>query len=212
MTLEDRKKNRYLFLHELYKASDGNSSYTFLMRDIADDLQINESEAKTIVEYLKHEGLIAPRGLGGAIAISHDGIKEVEKSLENPDKPTYYFPPVNIINIENMSNSAIQQNTSNSIQEQNITIAHSNDELKEFLNDIKVHLTELNKHLSEDDIEDLKADITKLERQLNNDEPDKSRIKYILSGISNILKNIGINVVSNIVTNPDLITAVVSQL
>jgi hypothetical protein len=56
---------------------------------------------------------------GGVIAITHRGVKEVEQARAEPQKPTQHFPPINVINIGQMTGSQLQQGTSDSVQQMN---------------------------------------------------------------------------------------------
>ena len=112
--LEQKKKNRFLFLELLYKESNGDTGAMFNMWEVGEELKIDSNETRQIVDYLTGECLIEPRALGGGIVLTHWGVKEVEEAIENPDKPTEHFLPINIINIGTMTNSTLQQSTNNS--------------------------------------------------------------------------------------------------
>jgi len=45
------------------------------------------------------------------LGITHNGIKENENAIRHPDEQTKYFPTVNIIYVEHMEGSQIQQGT-----------------------------------------------------------------------------------------------------
>ena len=110
--LEAKNRMRYQFLHYIYEKSGGNNSIQFNKWKIGEKLGFSKDETKTVCQYLEGEMLIEPRALGGEIAITHYGVKEIERPLEAPNEPTGHFPPVvNITKIRHMENSQLQQGT-----------------------------------------------------------------------------------------------------
>jgi hypothetical protein len=108
--IEEMKKKRFQFLRRLYELTGGDELECLNLYDIGEELGFNRKLTKNIVQYLEREGLIKVIGDQGGIAgISHWGVREVEEALSNPDEPTHYFPPVNIISIGQMISSQIQQ-------------------------------------------------------------------------------------------------------
>lgn len=105
------KKKRLKFIYRIYELSGGNETEVFDMFEIGSELGFNRSETDTIVQYLVGEYLLKHNGRKG-ISITHDGVKEIEAALSDPDQKSHYFPPINIINIHHMQNSNIQQGTS----------------------------------------------------------------------------------------------------
>lgn len=114
MDLKQKKTNRFLFLQLLYKDSNGDTGALFDMWEAGAELNLDQDETQRVVDYLIGENLIDSKALGGLIALTHWGIKEVEEALENPNKATEHFLPINIINIGAMHNSTLQQATTNS--------------------------------------------------------------------------------------------------
>jgi hypothetical protein len=142
-----------------------------------------------ITQYLQGEGLLKFQALGGLIGITHRGISEVEKALTNQNDPTEHFPPaktVNIIHVNQMTNSQIQQNASNSNQID--TLNGTDDRLK----DIILGLKEAYEHPSIPLPQkgDLGAEIKTIEGQLSSSKPKTTIIKESLSSAKNILENI----------------------
>ena len=76
-------KKRSDFLKKLYEFSDGTETKFLSMWEIGDQLGFDRDLTIFIVQYLKAEGLIQFRALGGIISITHYGIKEAERSLNN---------------------------------------------------------------------------------------------------------------------------------
>src|SRR3569623_808076 len=113
--VNNKKKQRFLFLNRLYELTGGSQLKVVQIHDVATSLGFFVSdEVADICLYLKNEGLADPRNM--AISITHFGIKEDEAALSEPDKPSHYFPPVNVINVQQMNKSDIQQGNLNSHQ------------------------------------------------------------------------------------------------
>ena len=120
MSLEELKKKRLQYLKKLYDVTEGDRYSHVSMYDLGKDLGFERKETEGIVDYLFGEHLLTYAGLGGIISMTHEGVKEVESALDNPKKPTEHFPPINIIQVDKMINSQIQQSTKESEQSQNV--------------------------------------------------------------------------------------------
>lgn len=182
------KKDRYTLLNHLYQSVSGNTSYWVDMLELGQSIDFDDLYTRNLFSYLENEGLVERRALGGAIGITHYGVKEIEEANSYPDKPTQYFPPVqNIINIQNMHQSSIQQGTTNSTQ--NVTIANDNIEtLKEFIKEAfntieKLHLSELHER-------ELRAELETIKLQLSSPKPKKSILNEALHSVRTILEGI----------------------
>jgi len=119
------------------------------------------------------------------ISITHYGIVQIEGALSKPDEATEYFPPVNIINIHQMSNSVIQQGNVKSTQSVIFEEKTIND-LKEFLLVLREKLPELS--LSSEDQTELNADISTIEAQTDSSKPKKGIIKESLLSVQRIIE------------------------
>jgi len=124
--------------------------------------------------------------VGGGLSITHWGVKEVEQAISKPDESTEHFPPVNIINIENMNNSQIQQGTVSSTQTQVIEQSKI-PEIQKILQKISDSLEQL--ELQGTNKEDLKIEIETINAQLKSSTPKKSIISECLRTITRILSN-----------------------
>jgi len=77
-SIEEKKKNRILFLKKLYEISKG-SRYTIIRMDaIGKELGFEYSVTSDTAEYLEKEGLIKWQGIGGELSLTHRGIKIIE--------------------------------------------------------------------------------------------------------------------------------------
>jgi len=114
--IEEMKKKRFQFLHRLYELTGGNEFKWFNMFQIGKELGFEDDVTLNIAQYLEGEGLVEFRALGDKIGITHEGIQQVEEALSNPDKPTCFFPAVNIISVGQMNSSQIQQSSPKATQ------------------------------------------------------------------------------------------------
>lgn len=80
-SIEEINKKRFDFLKKLYELSGGNEHKLFNMWEIGDQLGFDHDLTISIAQYLKGEGLLGFRALGGIISITHYGTKEVEENL-----------------------------------------------------------------------------------------------------------------------------------
>jgi hypothetical protein len=90
--VEEKRKQRFLFLHESYRLTDANEHATVDMRKVGAPYGFDEETVAKITQYLVGEGLVKFQALGGLIGITHKGIVEVEEALTNKNKPTEHFP------------------------------------------------------------------------------------------------------------------------
>lgn len=190
MSIDDKKKERFLFLQKMYDTTDGNSGYIVDMWEVGSELGFDREKTRNLVEYLRDESLLESKTLGGGISITHDGIIEIEYSLTNPDSPTDHFLPINVIHIENMNNSAIQQGSNYSTQNINFNVDKSED-LKKIINeleDIKEQLT-----LDRLVFEELVSEIDTLKSQIKSPKPKNIIVTESLKTIRGILEGVAGN-------------------
>jgi len=186
MTLEGKKTKRLQFLHRLYKLTEGSEFKYFNMFDIGSELDLDRKLTSDIAYYLRQEGLIEFRAIGGMIGITHRGIREVEKALSNPNKPTDYFPPViNIISANQIIDSQIQQASPGAIQV--VTIGEDKyEKLKEVIQSLKESIDQI--PLSIEQKSELKSDIMTVETQLSSQKPKPKIINECVGSIIRILE------------------------
>jgi hypothetical protein len=196
MSIDDKKKDRFLFLQKLYDTTDGNSAYMVDMWELGTELGFDREKTHNIVDYLTDEGLIEPKALGGGIAITHDGIIEIEDSQSNPGSPTRHFLPMNLIHIENMNNSAIQQGTSFSTQTINFTIDKT-ENLKKIIDEIE----NIKEQITLDRLvfEELVSEIDTLKSQIKSPKPKSIIVTESLKTIRSILEGVAGNAASPLI-------------
>ncbi len=191
LSIEEKKEKRLKMFKKIFEKT-GDDEYEWVnMWEIGEELGFDRETTEQITEYLAAEGLIAFRGLGGTIGITHYGIKQMEQALEHPNQASRYFPPVNIINIGTMSNSQIQQGSTQPAQVQSIKV-ESPVRVKEFIDKLKVELETL--PLDTPQKEEIRADIMTVEGQLKKGTPNKAILSESLKSIQTILEGISSNV------------------
>lgn len=185
-TIEQKKAKRFLILQEAYKLSDGNPENEFRQADIERALGFAENEADPLVTYLVNEGLLSAHSFGRIYEISHQGVLEYEAAISAPAGPTHYFPAVNVINIERMEQSQIQQGTVSSSQ--SFTVSSLD---RGALEALLTKLRGAEVALSERDRACLDSDLDTLQAQLKRPEPKHPIIRESLSSARAILEGAG---------------------
>ena len=102
------ERQRFAFLKELYDRSGGDSLPDCPAKDIGQKLGFDQAVTEKTHRYLKAEGLLEYQGMGPQVAITHQGIKEIEQALKQPAIGTDHFP-ANIIIVGQMTDSQISQ-------------------------------------------------------------------------------------------------------
>ena len=192
------QKIRFRILQYFYQKSEADIrhyiDWEILLEDLAKiDPELNATEIKKAYTYLVGEGLVEGKTIG-FVGITHYGIKEYENAMQHPEEQTTYFPPFNVLYVEHMEHSQIQQGTIQSSQIVNI----SND----VKHDIEIFIDILNKRLEELGLEkrdetEIKADISTIEAQINSSRPKTSILKESLSSIKRILEGAAGSIVAH---------------
>lgn len=193
MDIKQKKEARYNFLNKLYEITNGDSAYMVNMWELGKELNFNRVLTSNIVDYLIDEYLIESRALGGGIAITHDGIVEIEKLHNNPDSASEHFPAINMIHIENMTNSAIQQGASNSNQ----SIIFSENNKRDLITVIE-ELSKIKDKLfsDKDQTDELEAELNTLQSQVESPKPKKIIISESLKTIRNLIEGVAGNMIA----------------
>jgi hypothetical protein len=77
--LEERQKNRWLLLRNIYEIAEAASGKDNInMYKVGEELRCNTEEVEAAFDYLHGEGFLQGITVGGGIQITHQGIKEVE--------------------------------------------------------------------------------------------------------------------------------------
>lgn len=183
----ERKRRRFRFLQALYEKTKDNRFELADIETLGKQLGFEKDEVYTIIDYLSAEQLVKASG-GGVVRIQHLGIVEVEEALTKPDEPTQHFPAFNIMYVEQMINSQVQQGTSQSSQ--SAVINHSSVEsISKFIQRLKGHISDLN--LNPEDKREVEAEIATINTQLSSSRPKAGIIKECLGSLRRILEGAG---------------------
>jgi len=185
MSIDTLRQSRFLFLKAVYQATEADEHKLVNMWQVGDELGLERDETARIVQYLTGETLLEHKALGGIIAITHHGIREVEDALSEPQEETYYFPPVNIINVETMIGSAIQQASPEA--RQTVAVEHSRiDDIRGFVAEVREVLDQLG--LTSQQSSDLNAELGTVDAQLEASRPKTSILTESLLTMRSILE------------------------
>jgi uncharacterized LabA/DUF88 family protein len=187
--LQKIQKLRFKVLEYLYKKTEADIhqdvDYTDMINDLLENRRdFNEEDIKRAYQYLVGEGLAETKTYS-SVGITHYGIKEYEAAISHPEEPTQYFPPVNVIYVENMHQSQIQQGTFQSSQSLRLSVENKSD-IEDYINLLKKHLEELT--LPREDESEINAEIATIEAQIRSSRPKSGIIKESLLSIKNILE------------------------
>lgn len=153
-------------------------------------------ETLNIVNWLVGERLIEHKYIGGGIALTHHGIKEVQNARRHPERPTDHFPTqiANfVINYGNMHNSSIQQGTSNSDQTviNRSLVENSFNEIEgKYDKEVIEGLRQVTEFINNSKNPSAAILFNEFNQELNKPKPDKSALGNIWSSIQKLLPDI----------------------
>lgn len=185
MDIEQERKDRFRFLHRLWDVTEGDEYKCPNMFAIGNALGFDRQKTERVYQYLNGEGLAESKALGGVIGITHDGIREVENALSQPEEPTHYFPAVNVISIGSMSKSTIQQASPGAVQQVKLEEAEV-QETRALVQEIKSQLDQF--ELSPEDRQQVEAEVSTIEAQLGSPKPRRTAIAECLASLRTILE------------------------
>jgi hypothetical protein len=188
MTVEELREARFRFLKALYDAVGGSLWTWPEMHELGASLGFDHELTGRVTDYLSGEGLVQYRALGGIISITHEGIRQVEDAMSHPDRPTRYFPAVNVIHIGSMVNSSILQASPGATQTVQVGFA-ADQALLAVLGEIKQSIDRLG--LTPEDQNDLKGDVATVEAQLTTSKPKRSIVSECLTSNKSLLEKGG---------------------
>lgn len=184
--IEKKRANRFLFLKALYEATDGDPTRYVSMHELGPEIGLTPEETGDAYHFLRQEGLIRQLGAGGSIVIEHEGVRHVENAIAQPERPTQFFPPVNIIHVESMLGSQIVQGSSQTtITNQPVTEA-SIEDLRNLL--AQIRQATIVGDLAKDDRKEIESECATIEAQLTSPRPKRGIIREGLSSLRNILE------------------------
>jgi hypothetical protein len=184
--LEKRKEHRLRLLHALYEETEGDEHAFVKLWDLGREVGLSEDETTLAYQYLRGEGLLEARAMGGVVSITHWGVKQVEAALESPSEQTQYFPPaINVIQIERAINSPIQQASAGASQIVSIRAEHL-ESLHGFLDRLDAVLPDL--ELPETDSREIQAQAATVRGQLQSAEPDRTVVSTAMDRLRGVLE------------------------
>lgn len=172
--IEKKKKDRFLYLSKLYEMVNGRTDTFEEDQVVGKALGFSTEQTDEVIDYLIAKGLAAYMTMGGMIGLTLRGLQEVEQSYANPSQGTTHFPPINIINVQNMNNSQIQQG---SIDSNQTMTNNSHAELTNLIEDL------VNK-IKQSELDEDKKDITEVCSQVilsQSQLPEASRDKKLIT-------------------------------
>lgn len=93
-TVEEREQKRYNFLKAIYDAvGDSTGDVAISYKEAAEKAGLQHGEGYQIFTYVRDKGFLSGRGGTGSLALSHEGIKEMEHSILYPEDRTEHFRP-----------------------------------------------------------------------------------------------------------------------
>jgi hypothetical protein len=188
-----RQRERFRFLEALYQRTGDDMSQRVQLEWVAGDINMDPETAAKIAQFLYLEELIALEQGGAGIYITNHGIFEVEQAVTRPKQETQHFP-ANVINVQTMTGSIIQQGTEGS----SATITLGSSELAQIRNLLaEINNSIVSFDLSGDQAAELRADVASIDAQLQSPKPKCSVIREALSSIRAIMEGITANVVTS---------------
>jgi hypothetical protein len=186
MSVQKRQADRFRFLNRLYDITGGDKLKWPSYQQIGEDIGVSQDEAFTLADYLAGKNLIRWMIQGGGIAITENGVDEVERALTHPTQPTTYFPPVNVLNVNigTMTNSQIQQGTVGSSQ--TILTGSERAEIEGVLAQVQRIIATLPP--SSQERIDVEANVGAVRLQLGTSKPSRSVIREAFVAIRETLQ------------------------
>jgi len=188
--IDKRQADRLRVMRAIFDASHGSQlEVVRVLPFLENSLGLSRQEIVDACYYLVGEGLIVERikaeGLIIGTEITHRGIKEMEESIQAPDKPTSHFPPFySIVNVHGHGN-VIQSGSPGARQDVSIG-SFDLDAVRAFLNeyDAQAHGLDLPASVTEE----LAAEIDTVKAQLRSPKPKRHVIQESLLSVRSILE------------------------
>jgi hypothetical protein len=194
--LTKKKTDRFRFLNRLYERTDGDYLALEDMWEVGADVGLTSEETERVMDYLNGEGLAMHRAIGGAVAITHAGLREVESALSVPEAPTHYFPAVvNVLQVQSMVGSQIQQGSHGSTQTQSQTITQNElTAIQTLVAALQAELEAIG--LGADAKAEAEAELQTLKAQLQSSKPKSTIIRESLKTLRNLVEGVASNAVA----------------
>ncbi len=185
--LAERRRQRLEFMQRLYEVTEGRTLNVVSIDQLAAELGWSDTEASNVVEYLSAEGLIEHQ-MGNQASITHDGVVEVEETLEDPSRPTEHFPAVNLVMVQgSVVGSQIQAGTIGSEQQQEVLL-QEREAVTQFLAELRTVLASA--AVEDEDRAAANADIACVEAQLASPRPNEAVVREGLRPLRSVAENL----------------------
>lgn len=136
-----------------------------------------------MIGYLKNKGLIESPFGASMFKLTHRGLEEMEETILHPGRPTEHLPAANLIDVQTMIGSQVQQGTHGST----MTGAFGTTDaasLRLFLDTLRSELAGLS--LTSEDRAEVESDVTTIEAQMASSRPKHPIMAASLNAIKGI--------------------------
>ena len=187
--LKQKQQLRLTVLHKMYEMSGGDT-HAFINGGKLYEASGASDEAsfKSAIDYLEGEYLVDVKRLAGGVpallSIQHQGVVEVESAFAKPDEATSHFMPVNVLYVNQMIGSSIQQGVSNSSQNNVYNVSSENKEQLAKFVELALRVLEENK-ASTPLWQEMRAEVATLHAQASSPNPKRS---IIMEGLGSLAR------------------------
>jgi hypothetical protein len=182
-SVESRVLRRTQFMRALYDKSGASESRFVDGPLLGDDFSWPREETDDVMRYWEGEGLIRYIADEGLIAITHQGIVEIEQAMTKPAVATTHFAPNTVIIYGDVNGSQIQAGSTHSSQSQTVEASSGMEDavLLEFLRAMRAALAAA--PLGGIDHDEAEEMIALVEVELARAEPNNRLVKTVTSAL-----------------------------
>jgi hypothetical protein len=188
-----RKERRRQMMLRIYDKSEGSINEDIDFDDLREEEGLSEVDFNAVYDYLKAEGLVDNRTMGGGVfEITQRGIEYAERQIRHPqvnDEPAsnrseqHFHGPVGAVQNASGSTAYVTQNN-----------VINSTELLSLIQELREKIQSL------PDNEEALEQIDNLEEEARSANPKASRIKAAAKYIANIVKDVGVSVLSDTIS------------
>lgn len=188
-SIERKRGQRLQFMQRLYERTDGELLEEIPIETLAGDLGWDLRTANGVFDYLVDEGLAECPSLGGGASITHEGVREVERALTEPDQPTDHFPPAVTVHFYgDVVGSQVQTGTVGSSQHQVAFMDTHRDDIARFVTALRAALADA--RVGSGVRAEGEASLVAVEAQLALDRPNPGLLREGLRSLRTIAENL----------------------
>ena len=185
--VEQQRTERARVLEVVYEMTGGQVLKLVSVDDVAAGSGIERQTARLHMHFLHEQGLIRVRNL--YVNITVRGATHYESSKIKP-RTTESLP--NVIHVQTMIGSQIQQNTSGSVQFQASPI--NVGAVRALVDEVERTLPEL--AASSEQLHDIRAELDTIQAQLRSSKPKPSVISEALRSLRSLIEGVAGNVIA----------------